>query len=37
MFLKQDPNSIIYVNYRLRNVLYGLVYKATLEKEMDKA
>ena len=37
MILNQDPNSIVYVNYRLRNVLYGLVFKATLEKEMKKS
>ena len=34
MILKQDPNSIVYVNYRLRNVLYGLIYKETLKQEM---
>jgi len=37
MILKQDPNSIVYVNNRLRNVLYGLVFKTTLEEEMKKA
>jgi len=37
MILKKDPNSIVYVNWRLRNVLYGLVYKVSLEAEMGKA
>ena len=37
MILKKDPNSIVYVNNRLRNVLYGLVFKATLKEEMEKA
>jgi len=37
MLLKKDPTSFVYVNYRLRNVLYGLVYKATLEAELKKA
>ena len=35
MILKRDPNSIVYVNYRLQNVLYGLVYKETLKKELE--
>jgi len=34
MLLKKDPNSIVYANYRLRNVLYGLVYKETLKQEL---
>ncbi len=37
MILKQDPNSIVYVNNRMRNVLYGLIFKATLKEEMEKA
>jgi len=36
MILKKDPNSIVYVNWRLRNVLSGLVFKYTLEKEMKE-
>jgi len=35
MLLKHDPNSIVYANYRLRNVLHGLVFKATLKEEME--
>ena len=37
MIWKKDRNSIVYVNNRMRNVLYGLIFKLTLKEEMEKA
>ena len=37
MLKKKDPKSLVYANTRLRNVLYGLVFKLTLKEEMGKA
>jgi len=31
---KDDPKSLTFVIWQMRNVLYGLAFKATLEKEM---
>lgn len=35
MLLKLDPTSVVYVTNRMRNVLYGLIFKNTLKKEME--
>jgi len=35
--LKKDINSLPYVNFRLSNVLSGLIFKYTLEKEMKES
>ena len=35
MLWKKDPNSVVYVTNRMRNVLYGLIFKNTLKKEME--
>jgi len=35
MILKQDRNSIVYVNNRMRDVLFGLIYKETLKQELE--
>lgn len=35
--LEKDPISIVPVQHRIQNVLYGLIYKASLDKELEKA